>query len=303
VLCLPNFNSVIFANAGTAIAVLVLCWQKRFLPYMAVIAAYLAGLVFLPVKPPGITEVRVFMQILPLSFMLLGTWCMDYAKAGDASPTTPDKASPWPVRSTFPLMLPLVIAVVAITTIIASMQYYIIYEDLQPANQAQSQLGKFVYQSEKPVSLEAVSYWFQNGYADAELKLGIISQRDHHDADAVNQYEQVLAVDTNSVYALNNLASLLATDSDPHLRDGNRAVRLAERACEMTQYHEPALIYTLAAAYAEAGRFNDAVTTAEKARTLAIKQGQKPMADQEEPMVELYKSGHPFHQQPPPATQ
>lgn len=223
VLCLPTFNSVIFANAGTTVAVLILCWQKRFIPYMAIIAAYLAGLVFLPVKPPGITEVRVFMQILPLSFMLLGTWCMDYAKAGDTGSAPPKDAPPWAVRDTFPLLLPLALAIVAITTIIASMQYYIIYEDLQPANRAQSQLGKYVYQSGKPFDLEAISEWLQNGYADSEIKLGIISQRDHRDADAISQYERVLAVDTNSVYALNNLATLLATDSNPDLRDGNRA--------------------------------------------------------------------------------
>jgi hypothetical protein len=296
VLFLPTFNSVIFANAGTAVAVFILCWQKRFLPYMAIIAAYLAGLVLLPVKPPGITEVRVFMQILPLSFMLLGTWCMDYIKGEATALASSETASPWAVRETFPLLLPLTIAVVAITTIIAALQYYIIYEDLQPENRAQSPLGKYVYESEKPVSLEAVSQWFQNGYVDSELKLAIISQQNHHDAEAINEYQQVLDVDTNSVYAMNNLATLLATDSDARLRDGNRAVRLAEQACQLSQYHEPALMYTLAAAYAEAGQFNDAVATADKARTLALAEGQSDMVKENEPLVKLYKSGHAFHE-------
>ncbi len=75
-------------------------------------------------------------------------------------------------------------------------------------------------------------------------------------------------------------------------------MRLAEQACSLTQYHEPALIYTLAAAYAEAGRFNEAVAAAEKAKVLAIKQGQNQMVVQEEPMVEMYKAGFPFHEQP-----
>ncbi len=299
----PTLNSVIFANAGAVVAVLVLCWQRRFLPYMVVILAYLAGLVFLPLKPAGITEVRVFMQILPLSFILLSTWCMEYARDGGNSPTPQDKTSPWPVRETFPLLMPLMIAVAVISTSLAAMQYYVIYEDLQPANQAQSPLGKYVYQAGKPVSLEAVSLWFQNGYADTQLKLALISQRDHRDADAINQYERVLSVDTNSAYALNNLATLLATGSDARLRDGNRAVQLATQACELTQYHEPAILYTLAAAYAEAGRFNDAVATTEKARALAIQQGQKEMADENQSLVEMYKSGRAFHQQPPSATQ
>jgi len=51
------------------------------------------------------------------------------------------------------------------------------------------------------------------------------------------------------------------------------AVRLAERACELTHYDEPLFIGTLAAAYAEAGRFSEAVTTAEKAEQLATSAG------------------------------
>jgi hypothetical protein len=300
VLFSPTLNSVIFVNAGSVLAALVLCWQKRFLPYMVVILAYLAGLVFLPLKPAGITEVRVFMQILPLSFILLSTWCVEYAKTGKTAPSPSDNASPWAVREMFPLLLPLTIAVVVVSTSVVALQYYIIYEDLQPANQARSPLGKYVYQSGKPVSLEAVTQWYQNGYSDSELKLAIISQRDRRDADAIGQYQRVLDVDTNSIFALNNLATLLATDSDARLRDGDRAVRLAEQACELSQYHEPVVIYTLAAAYAEAGRFNDAVAAAEKARALALEQGQKEMANNNDALLELYKSGHAFHQQPPP---
>ena len=61
VLFSPTLNSVIFANAGILAAVLVLGWQRRFLPYVALILAFLAGLVLLPLKPPGISEVRGFM--------------------------------------------------------------------------------------------------------------------------------------------------------------------------------------------------------------------------------------------------
>lgn len=296
----PTLNSVIFANGGTLVGVLVLCWRRRFLPYMAVIIAFLIGLFVIAPPPPGISEVRAFMEVLPLCVILLVELSLEYAGivASDNAAAVPVFGPP---RETFPLLLPLTLAVITISASIAAFQYYIIYRDLQPENQAQSQLGKFVYNNGPPVSLEAVSQWFQNGYADSELKLALISQRDHRDADAINQYERVLDVDTNSIYALNNLSMLLATDSDARLRDGNRAVRLAEQACGLTQYREPALIYTLAAAYAEAGRFNDAVAAAEKAKDLAIEQGQKEMADENEPLVELYKSGRPFHQQPQPA--
>jgi hypothetical protein len=293
----PSFNSVLFVNAGTLIAVLALCWQKRFLPYMTVIVAFLAGL-FVIAQPPGVREVRDFIEILPLSLVLLSVLWAEYSKANPADGPPAESTGVWPVRETFPMLFPIVIAAAALSTSIAAWQYYIIYEDLQPANQAQSPLGKYVYQSGKPVSLEAVSEWFQNGYVDSRLKLAIISQRDHRDADAIAQYQSVLAVDTNSLYALNNLATLLATDSDARLRDGGRAMQLAERACQLSQNNEPALLYTLAAAYAEAGRFNDAVTTAQKARALALVQGQTEMAKDNDPLLDLYKSGHAFHQQP-----
>ena len=296
----PTLNSILFVNAGTLLAVLVLGWQKRFLPYMTVILAFILGLLFVN-RPPGMREIRVFMEILPLSLILLSVLWMEYNQSRPAGGPPAAGSSVWPVRETFPFLLPIVAVFVGLFTSIAAIQYYIIYEDLQPANQAQSQLGKYIYKGGKTASLETAREVFQNGYADAELKLAIIAQSEHHDSDAIEQYQHVLDVDTNSIYALNNLATLLATDSDARLRDGNRAVQLAERACQLTQYHEPALIYTLAAAYAEAGRFNDAVTTAEKARVIALEQGQKDMVDQNEPLVELYKSGRAYHEQPPPA--
>jgi hypothetical protein len=299
VLFAPTLNSVIFANAGTAFAVLVLCWQKRFLPYMIVILAYLAGLVFLPLKPAGITEVRVFMQILPLSFILLAELWMSYARADNAVPSADDKSA-WSVRETFQLLLPLTIAVVAISTCVAGLQYYVLFEDLRPANQAQSPLGKYVYNNGSSASLDAICQWFRDNYSDAELKLAIASQRDHQDAAAIAAYQRVLDVDPNSIYALNNLATLLATDSDPRLRDGNRAASLAEHACKLTDYKQAIPMYTLAAAYAEAGRYSDAVAAAEKARAIALAQGQSDIAKQNEPLVELYKSGRAFHQQTQP---
>jgi tetratricopeptide (TPR) repeat protein len=177
-------------------------------------------------------------------------------------------------------------------------QYCVLFEDLQPANQSQSGLGKFVYNGGKTATLEALSQLFQSGYSDTALKLGINAQLEHRDREAETQYERALKMDTNSLYAMNNLATLLATDSDAQLRDGDRAVQLARQACELTQYHEPALIYTLAAAYAEAGRFADAVAAADQARTLALQRGEPDLVTENEPLVNSYKSGHPFHQQP-----
>jgi tetratricopeptide (TPR) repeat protein len=108
-------------------------------------------------------------------------------------------------------------------------------------------------------------------------------------------------LDTNSVPALNDLAWLRATAPDPGLRNGPEAVRLAERACQLTQNNDADAITTLALAYAEAGRFDDAVVTARKARAVALAQGQTEVAARNEQLLELYKSGRAFHQEAKPA--
>jgi tetratricopeptide (TPR) repeat protein len=133
--------------------------------------------------------------------------------------------------------------------------------------------------------------------ASPELELAMILADTGQHRAAITHYWRVLDLETNSVVALNNVAWLLATDPDASLRDGKEAARLAERACQLTQYQEAFLIGTLAAAYAEAGRFNDAVATAQKARMVALAKGQKEIAAANERWEELYKSGHAFHQE------
>jgi len=115
-------------------------------------------------------------------------------------------------------------------------------------------------------------------------------------AAAVEQYHQVLALEPDNVEALNNLAWILAANASDTVRNGVEAVRLAERSCELTKRSEPLLLGTLAAAYAEAGRFSDAITTAEKARDLAAAAGRKDIAEKNRQLLELYHAGKPFHE-------
>jgi hypothetical protein len=98
------------------------------------------------------------------------------------------------------------------------------------------------------------------------------------------------------IEALNNLAWLLAANRDAAVRNGAEAVNLAERACKLSDYKTPVFIGTLAAAYAEAGRFGDAVTTAEKARDLALAAGEKVTADKNSELLELYRAGRAYHE-------
>jgi len=109
----------------------------------------------------------------------------------------------------------------------------------------------------------------------------------------------LLALKPDEPEFLNNLAWLLATAADSAVRNGAEAVRLAERACELTGRKQAFNIGTLAAAYAEAGRFEDAVRAAQQAIDVATADGDKARADINRQLLELYKTGKPFRQTQP----
>ncbi len=113
---------------------------------------------------------------------------------------------------------------------------------------------------------------------------------------AVEQYYQLLTLQPDNVEALNNLAWMFAVNASDTVRNGAEAVRLAERACELTARQQPVLLGTLAAAYAEAGRYNDAIATAEKARDLAATIGQKDVAEKNTQLLDLYRAGKPLRE-------
>ena len=120
--------------------------------------------------------------------------------------------------------------------------------------------------------------------------------------EAVAEYREALRLDPSLAGGLNNLAWALAASSDDELRNGAEAVRLAEQACELTHYGDPLFIGTLAAAYAEAGRFPEAVTAAEKAEQLAMTAGLAAVAAKNHQLLELYQARKPYHE-PAPAGQ
>jgi protein O-mannosyl-transferase len=102
---------------------------------------------------------------------------------------------------------------------------------------------------------------------------------------------------------LNNLAWELATACRPENRDAAHAVQFAERACELTRYQSAALLETLAAAYAEAGRFPEAVSAGEKACTLAGASGDQVLLRKTRERLEKYRAGQPYHEPAAPTPQ
>jgi 4-amino-4-deoxy-L-arabinose transferase-like glycosyltransferase len=92
---------------------------------------------------------------------------------------------------------------------------------------------------------------------------------------------------------LNNVAWALATSEDAATRDGERAIRLAKHACELTDYRKPVYITTLAAAYAEAGRFDDAIATQQTACGLLEKTGEQALLQKNRDLLALYRAHQP----------
>jgi len=109
--------------------------------------------------------------------------------------------------------------------------------------------------------------------------------------EAIAQYQQALQLSPDAPQILAPLAWLYATAADPSVRNGAEAVRLAEHACRVTARKEVAPLDVLAAAYAEAGRFQDAVAAAREAAALARAQGQTDAATKIEARLRFYEAG------------
>jgi Flp pilus assembly protein TadD len=98
-------------------------------------------------------------------------------------------------------------------------------------------------------------------------------------AEAVNQWREALRINPRNVAALNETAWVLSTAFDDSLRNGAEAVRLASMAVELTRGNEPSTLSTLAAAYAEAGRFAEAIETQTHATDLANQTGKTQLVE------------------------
>jgi protein O-mannosyl-transferase len=136
----------------------------------------------------------------------------------------------------------------------------------------------------------------QQPEAEAHAKMGELLAELGRSQEAIVHYREASRLQPDLWPVLNNLAWILATDPNPVNRDGQAAVRLAEHACVVTGQREPWVEGTLAASYAEAGRFAEAVTTAEKAVLLAEQTHQTELAARNRKLIELYRAGKPYHE-------
>jgi len=107
-------------------------------------------------------------------------------------------------------------------------------------------------------------------------------------------YGTVLEFAPDDVESLAGLGFVLAACPDEELRDGEEAVRLATRAAELTNHRNASVLDALAAAYAQAGRFPDAIRTARQAIQLTRDAGNEPLARQIEQRMRLYLQSQPI---------
>ena len=133
-------------------------------------------------------------------------------------------------------------------------------------------------------------------YAEACYNLGNALLQKGRVDEAIAHYQKALQIKPDFPEVLNNLAWLLATCPDAHIRDGVQAVKYAGRACELTHYGVTILVGTLAAAYAEAGRYDDAIAAAQKACALASAAGEQELLEKNQKLLALYQAHQPYHE-------
>ena len=133
-------------------------------------------------------------------------------------------------------------------------------------------------------------------YAPAHAQMGLLLAGAGRSQDAIRHYREAVGLKPDFAEVMNNLAWLLATSPDDKIRNGAEAVLVAERACALTRWDTPTFIGTLAAAYAEAGRFPEAVTAGEKARAVALSKGQPELASKNEALLQLYRAGRAYRE-------
>jgi tetratricopeptide (TPR) repeat protein len=119
--------------------------------------------------------------------------------------------------------------------------------------------------------------------------------------DAVAHYRKALEIQPDHLAAQKSLAWLRATCPIASLRDGDQALKLAQRANRRCDGKRPDVLDALAAAYAEVGWFPEAVATQQKALELATQQHAQSLTDALRARMALYQAEKPFHQ-PHPAS-
>ncbi len=136
-------------------------------------------------------------------------------------------------------------------------------------------------------------------YLAARIKLAHTLAEMGETRYAVDHFYKALELQPDNIEILTGLAWLLAASEDTAIRDPAAAVKLAQQACELTNYEQIEALDTLAVAYAAAGKFPQAIETAQKALQLAIAAGKEDIARKIDERLRLYRAGQPCRSSKP----
>ncbi|HVM48467.1 MAG TPA: tetratricopeptide repeat protein [Candidatus Acidoferrum sp.] len=161
------------------------------------------------------------------------------------------------------------------------------HNNLANALLGKGQVDDAIAQFQEALKLQPNLAEAHNGLANALLRQGRV-------AEAVTHYEAAVAAVPRHPYLLNNLAWVLATCPDASIRNGARALELAQQADRVAGGQDPVLLGTVAAAYAETGQFPQAVATAQRALGLALAQTNATQVATLQSRLKLYQAGSPF---------
>jgi tetratricopeptide (TPR) repeat protein len=132
-------------------------------------------------------------------------------------------------------------------------------------------------------------------FAEAHYNLGNAFLQQGRMEEALTHFQKALEIKPDYVEVQNNMAWVLATCPQASLRNGTEAVELAERANQLTDGKNPVVLCTLAAAYAEVGRFPEAINTVQRASHLAGAKSNTGLVEALQSQLKLYQTGIPFH--------
>jgi tetratricopeptide (TPR) repeat protein len=130
--------------------------------------------------------------------------------------------------------------------------------------------------------------------ADAHNHLALAIVRRGRLSEAVAHWERSLEIHPDNLNAKTNLAWVLATAPSSHLRNGARAVELVEPVASGAGYANAFVLRVLGAAYAEEGRFSDAIAVTERALASAHAQGDVNLTDSLRAMIGSYQASRPL---------
>lgn len=127
------------------------------------------------------------------------------------------------------------------------------------------------------------------GYPLAHFNLASLLEQEGSIAEAMRSYQKAIALDSGNAWALVSLARIRMQSEDPGIRDVEKAIQHAERANRLSKFREPSIMKTLARAYSEAGRFEEAVEMAGMGLALARQQNLPQEVQELETEAEVYR--------------